>query len=108
MGALVYILRRMQATQPDACVLRPALREEARKAIGAMLPSAQLPRPCCAGHLMRIRRKIFLFLFSTQILLEVGNAALDLCWSHKHYIVYVVFLSHCIEGRPSPLPWLLS
>ena len=37
MGALVYILRRMQATQPDACVLRPALREEARKAIGALL-----------------------------------------------------------------------
>ena len=34
-AALVYILRRMQATRPDACVLRPVLREEARKAIGA-------------------------------------------------------------------------
>lgn len=34
MGALVHILRKMQATRPDACVLRPVLREEARKAIG--------------------------------------------------------------------------
>ncbi len=34
-AALVHILRRMQATQPDACVLRPVLRDEARKAIGA-------------------------------------------------------------------------
>ena len=35
MAALVHILRKMQATRPDACVLRPVLREEARKAIGA-------------------------------------------------------------------------
>ena len=34
MAALVHILRKMQATRPDACVLRPVLREEARKAIG--------------------------------------------------------------------------
>ncbi len=38
-GALVHILRYMQATQPDACVLRPTLREEARKAIGVWTPS---------------------------------------------------------------------
>jgi len=34
----VHILRYMQATQPDACVLRPTLREEARKAIGVWTP----------------------------------------------------------------------
>ena len=34
-AALVHILRKMQAVRPDACVLRPVLREEARKAIGA-------------------------------------------------------------------------
>jgi hypothetical protein len=33
-GALVHILKKMQATRPDACVLRPVLRDEARKAIG--------------------------------------------------------------------------
>lgn len=33
-SALVHILKKMQATQPDACVLRPVLRDEARKAIG--------------------------------------------------------------------------
>lgn len=35
-ASLVHILRVMQATSPHACVLRPALREEARKAIGAL------------------------------------------------------------------------
>ena len=39
-GALVHILRKMQATRPDACVLRPVLREEARKAIGALCLAA--------------------------------------------------------------------
>ena len=71
-GALVHILRCMAATQPDACVLRPALREEARKAIGAIslaallscarLPSARLPRPCCIGQTMRIRHTSCSFL----------------------------------------------
>ncbi|KAK9905521.1 hypothetical protein WJX75_001517 [Coccomyxa subellipsoidea] len=33
-AALVHILRAMSATSSDRCVLRPALREEARKAVG--------------------------------------------------------------------------
>ncbi|CAL8472119.1 g11661 [Coccomyxa elongata] len=33
-AALVHILRAMNATSSDRCVLRPALREEARKAVG--------------------------------------------------------------------------
>ncbi|BDA47446.1 probable protein DYAD at N-terminal half [Coccomyxa sp. Obi] len=33
-AALVHILRAMNATSSDQCVLRPALREEARKAVG--------------------------------------------------------------------------
>ena len=49
MGALVYILRRMQATQPDACVLRPALREEARKAIGARTHITGVGCACLRG-----------------------------------------------------------
>lgn len=36
-AALVHILRAMNATSSDRCVLRPALREEARKAVGALL-----------------------------------------------------------------------
>lgn len=37
-AALVHILRAMSATSSDRCVLRPALREEARKAVGEHFP----------------------------------------------------------------------
>ena len=52
MGALVAILRAMGATSATRCVLRPALREEARKAIGARLaPLRSLNRhPCGCCH----------------------------------------------------------
>ncbi len=52
-GALAAILRAMRATSADACVLRPALREEARKAIGARLTRRQgLPCLCLAWTLL--------------------------------------------------------